>query len=186
MARFGLILVLLAMVGAAYSQVERKALCVLQPQAPNSQNVSGTIELTQLWIDEPVNIGGIITVSTEDDVSGLHGFHIHEFGVSSGDCVEAAGHYNPFGNDHGAPERENRHVGDLGNIMMTKVEDGIYNSLVQISDNQVTLFGEYSVVGRGIVLHADPDDLGLGGEDDSLTTGHAGARIACCTIYMEE
>ena len=30
------------------------------------------------------------------------------------------------------------------------------------------------------------DDLGLGGEDDSLTTGHAGARAGCCIINLIE
>jgi Cu-Zn family superoxide dismutase len=36
--------------------------------------------------------------------------------------------------------------------------------------------------GRSIIVHADKDDLGLGGEDDSLTTGHSGKRIACAVI----
>lgn len=27
-----------------------------------------------------------------------------------------------------------------------------------------------------------PDDLGLGGHEDSLKTGHAGGRVACCVI----
>ena len=39
-----------------------------------------------------------------------------------------------------------------------------------------------SVVGRSVVIHADEDDLGLGGQSDSLTTGHAGARLACGVI----
>ena len=30
------------------------------------------------------------------------------------------------------------------------------------------------------------DDLGLGGEEDSLTTGHAGARAGCCIINKIE
>lgn len=38
------------------------------------------------------------------------------------------------------------------------------------------------IIGRAIVVHADEDDLGLGGAADSLTTGNAGARVACCTI----
>jgi Cu-Zn family superoxide dismutase len=33
-----------------------------------------------------------------------------------------------------------------------------------------------------VIVHADPDDYGKGGEEDSLTTGHAGARIACAII----
>ncbi len=31
-------------------------------------------------------------------------------------------------------------------------------------------------------VHADPDDLGKGGFEDSLTTGHAGGRLACGVI----
>ena len=38
------------------------------------------------------------------------------------------------------------------------------------------------LVGRSVIIHADKDDLGLGDEADSLTTGHSGARIACAVI----
>lgn len=33
-----------------------------------------------------------------------------------------------------------------------------------------------------MVVHAGEDDLGLGGATDSLTTGNAGGRQACCVI----
>jgi Cu-Zn family superoxide dismutase len=36
--------------------------------------------------------------------------------------------------------------------------------------------------GRSIIVHADKDDLGLGEEEDSLTTGHSGKRMACAVI----
>jgi len=39
-----------------------------------------------------------------------------------------------------------------------------------------------NIIGRGLIIHADEDDLGLGGEKDSQVTGHAGARIACAVI----
>lgn len=39
-----------------------------------------------------------------------------------------------------------------------------------------------SVAGRAIVVHANVDDYGLGNFTDSLTVGHAGARLACCII----
>jgi Cu-Zn family superoxide dismutase len=39
-----------------------------------------------------------------------------------------------------------------------------------------------NVIGRSLVIHQDPDDLGVGGHSDSLTTGHAGKRITCAVI----
>ena len=53
---------------------------------------------------------------------------------------------------------------------------------MKISDKLIKLRGKYSVIGRSIVIHDDPDDLGIGGHSDSHTTGHAGKRIACGII----
>ena len=39
-----------------------------------------------------------------------------------------------------------------------------------------------NIIGRGLIIHADEDDCGLGGQPDSLVTGHAGKRIACAVI----
>jgi Cu-Zn family superoxide dismutase len=36
--------------------------------------------------------------------------------------------------------------------------------------------------GRSVIVHADPDDLGKGPFEDSPTTGHSGARIACAVF----
>jgi hypothetical protein len=33
--------------------------------------------------------------------------------------------------------------------------------------------------GRSIIVHADRDDLGKGGKEDSLITGHSGKRLGC-------
>jgi hypothetical protein len=46
-------------------------------------------------------------------------------------------------------------------------------------DTVAKLYGPTSILGRAMVVHAGEDDLGLGGHDDSMTTGHAGGRLAC-------
>ena len=51
-----------------------------------------------------------------------------------------------------------------------------------MSDKLIKLRGQYSIIGRSIVIHENPDDLGKGGYPDSKTTGHAGKRIACGVI----
>lgn len=79
---------------------------------------------------------------------------------------------------HGAPEDFQRHVGDLGNI----VGNANGEANVIISDSSISLSGEGNVIGRGVIVHQNIDDLGRGGHPDSLTTGNAGARIACGVI----
>ncbi|KAJ2241546.1 SOD-1 superoxide dismutase (Cu-Zn), partial [Coemansia sp. RSA 475] len=81
--------------------------------------------------------------------------------------------------NHGAPCAADRHVGDLGNI----VANNLGVAMVDFTDSQVSLMGAHSVLNRALVLHADADDLGKGGESDSLTTGHAGDRVACGVIH---
>ena len=39
-----------------------------------------------------------------------------------------------------------------------------------------------NIVGRGLIIHENEDDCGLGNTPDSLTTGNAGKRIACAII----
>lgn len=51
-----------------------------------------------------------------------------------------------------------------------------------MSDHLLSLNGFGSVIGRAVVIHAKADDLGLGGTTASLTTGDAGARVACGVI----
>ncbi|ONL98101.1 Superoxide dismutase [Zea mays] len=65
-------------------------------------------------------------------------------------------HYNPASKEHGAPEDENRHAGDLGNV--TAGADGVAN--INVTDSQIPLTGPNSIIGRAVVVHADPDDLG--------------------------
>ncbi|XP_053639842.1 superoxide dismutase [Cu-Zn] [Cherax quadricarinatus] len=147
----------------------RRAVVVLRGEA------EGTLVLTQE--DPPAGVTRI-EGSISNLTSGLHGFHIHQFGDLSGGCGTAGGHYNPFGKQHGAPENFNRHLGDLGNIVAD--ESGV--AFVNITDPLVALTGLRTVVGRAVVVHAGADDLGKGGNEESLKTGNAGGRVACGVI----
>ncbi|KAJ2826291.1 hypothetical protein IWW50_002436 [Coemansia erecta] len=136
--------------------------------------ISGIILLGQDPSITGTRISGGITGLTP----GKHGLHIHESGNITASCADAGGHYNPFKKAHGGPGDKERHVGDLGNIVANKL--GI--ALFDFTFPEVQLSGEHSVVGRALVLHAGEDDLGKGGFSDSLTTGHAGDRLACGVI----
>ncbi|KAI0697901.1 superoxide dismutase [Cytidiella melzeri] len=114
------------------------------------------------------------------DSSALRGFHVHVSGDLSGGCASAGSHFNPFNENHGAPQDSHRHVGDLGNIQ----SDAKGNSKFTIQDKLITLNGPLSIIGRSVVLHAGTDDLGLGGNEESLKTGNAGGRAACGVIGL--
>ena len=146
---------------------------IAQCELEHSDKVKGTILFMQAP-GTPTLIKGTITGLTP----GKHGFHIHEFGDMSEGCESMGGHYNPDGVDHGGEEKG--HVGDLGNI--TANEEGTASFSIQA--NRVELIGERSVVGRGLVVHADQDDLGQGGDAESLKTGNAGDRLACGVITL--
>ncbi|KAK8944077.1 Superoxide dismutase [Cu-Zn] 2 [Platanthera guangdongensis] len=90
-------------------------------------------------------------------------------------------HFNPYRKAHGAPHDKERHAGDLGNISAD--EDGVAN--VCLKDLQIPLSGPNSILGRAVVVHADPDDLGRGGHELSKSTGNAGSRIGCGIIGLQ-
>mmetsp|Transcript_53087 Transcript_53087/g.137298 ORF Transcript_53087/g.137298 Transcript_53087/m.137298 type:complete len:270 (+) Transcript_53087:69-878(+) len=159
-----------------------------------SRGVSGTVTLTE-------QLDG----STQIDYSfaglslGDHGFHIHETADFSNGCVSAGPHYNPFNKSHGDVNESNSHVGDLGNI----TADNTGRAKGSINAKLVKLSGPYSVIGRSMMIHADPDDLGKGDNSKaeawiqggkkgappngfvSKLTGNAGARIACGEIKLK-
>ena len=79
---------------------------------------------------------------------GNHGFHIHQFGDYTGGCVSAGSHFNPAGKEHGGPTDENRHAGDLGNVVAD--DNGV--AKVDITDCQIPLEGANSIIGRSVVV----------------------------------
>ena len=144
-------------------------------------------------------VDGIVTITerkkwttVEVDVKGLganreYAIHIHEAGDlgevgcgKRGSCRGACAHYNPFGKNHGGLKSRERHVGDLGNLVTDS--GGRCQMVMRLPVSKLRLRGRYGVIGRSVVIHSGSDDLGLGGDVESLKTGNAGSRIACGVI----
>ena len=116
--------------------------------------------------------------------AGEHGFHIHKAGDLRGEgCKAACDHFSidPTAKHGGPPESEDtdnssRHTGDLGNISLGPNGEP-FSKLYILKNLDIS-----EVYGRSLIIHEDPDDLGKGPFEDSMTTGHSGKRIACVII----
>ena len=105
---------------------------------------------------------------------GLHGFHIHERGdCSAPDAGSAGGHFNPSDAQHGDPMQGKHHVGDLPQLTANAAGE----ARLEVALSSITLGkGKNNIVGRGLIVHADPDDY------KTQPTGNSGARVACGVI----
>lgn len=125
--------------------------------------------------------GGAGGVKVTADVDGLepnseHGFHIHEFGdATSADGMSAGGHFNPDKHQHGKPNEPTSHPGDMGNL---KADDKGH-AHVEITLNQASISGKNAILGRGVIVHAKPDDF-------SQPVGNAGPRIGIGVIGVAQ
>jgi Cu-Zn family superoxide dismutase len=164
-----------------------------QEQAPPSatapENGRATRAVAKLLPTEGSQVSGTVTflgrngeVEVTADLEGLkpgrHGFHIHEHGdCSAADATSAGGHFNPAGAPHGAPAdpAERRHVGDLGNVEA----DADGRAHLEMVDTVIALEGENGIVGKAVIVHAQPDDL------TTQPTGNAGPRLACGVIEFQ-
>jgi Cu-Zn family superoxide dismutase len=147
----------------------------------NNDNIKGTVRFT-----EDVDANRVrIDVSIKGlSPNSLHGFHVHEAGDLTDKCTSMCAHFNPYGKTHGCPGMKERHVGDLGNLSTNSKGEAVYS----FYDNAIKLRGTRSnILGRGLIIHADKDDCGHGGNAESFKTGNAGKRIACAVIgYAKE
>ena len=139
----------------------------LQPTKGSS--VRGTVNFAQ--IGDKVRITANVTGLKP---GGEFGFHVHEAGdCSSGDGMSTKGHFNPLGRAHAHHGTTERHAGDLPSLK----SDGSGNASLSIDLDVITVAaGPTSIVGRGLIVHAQPDDF------KTQPTGNAGARSACAVI----
>lgn len=153
---------------AAATAETRSATATLAPTEGNE--AAGTLTFTV--------VDGVVHASGE--ITGLgagtrHGFHLHERGdCSAPDAESAGGHFNPHASDHGRVGHGEHHGGDADNLVAdadgTATVDARFEG-VTIGDGAAT-----DIVGRGVIVHADPDDY------FTQPTGNAGARLACGVV----
>jgi len=144
-----------------------KATASLQPT--KNGKAAGTVNFAQ--VGDKVRVSGTVTGL----VPGReHGFHIHEAGdCSSGDGMSTKGHFNPYGKAHSNPGTADRHAGDMPALKA----DATGTATIKSELDVITIApGPSSIVGRCLIVHADPDDY------KTQPTGNAGARIACAVI----
>lgn len=148
-----------------------KAIAVFQGKLKGSH-----VSFTQTSPFSPVQVAGHIMNLGK----GKHGFHVHQFGnLASSDCMTCGGHFNPENTDHGSRVGINSHAGDLGNITATEDRSSIF----YFTTPKVSLFyGDLGIIGRSLVIHEREDDLGRGGNAESIITGNSGKRLDCAVI----
>jgi Cu-Zn family superoxide dismutase len=166
-AGMALAMVVLAACASRAPVAGPSARATLAPTKGNSAAGTATFVQKGDRVQVTVNVTGL-TPNQE------HGFHIHEKGdCSSGDGMSAGGHFNPLGKPHGHPATADRHAGDLPALKA----DGAGSASMSIAVDTITIAeGPRSVVGRGLIVHAQPDDY------RTQPTGNAGARLACGVI----
>jgi Cu-Zn family superoxide dismutase len=87
--------------------------------------------------------------------------------------MSAGGHFNPDGRPHGRPGTGAHHVGDLPSLKADA------RGVAKVDFESATLRvreGAANIVGRGLIVHRDPDDY------TSQPVGNAGPRLACAVI----
>jgi Cu-Zn family superoxide dismutase len=174
----------LTMIGCGGQQQETSDQQVSTQQAQQSQlftNLNSAVAVIHSAAGEDVSGAVLFTrtpegIRVQADISGLsegeHGFHIHQYGdCTADDLTSAGGHYNPLDMPHAAPDSDERHVGDLGNI--SAGTDGATYDRV---DSHLAFTGESSIIGRAVVIHAGEDDV------SSQPSGAAGSRVGCGVI----
>ena len=148
------------------------ATAVLRPAGaattrPTLRSVGGTVTFTPLT-DGRVRVTGQVTGL---EPGGVHAIHVHETpDLSSPTLDSAGGHFNPGGHPHGGPDAAARHAGDLGNL--SAGPDGAARIDRTVTGLSVGTGAADDVVGRPLIVHANPDDL------TSQPTGNAGDRVA--------
>ena len=104
--------------------------------------------------------GVILTLELEGLEEGEYGFHIHEYGQATPPTfMDALGHFNPTGADHGIYAEGGPHLGDFPNLVVGK--DGKVDIVLVVSNVSLDPDAPYTLRtenGTSLIIHEGPDD----------------------------
>ena len=123
----------------------------------DESGVSGTIRFYQHSPFDPtlvfVNLNGLRSMAA--------GYHVHAYSVGPGTSPDrcanryAGGHWNPLGITEAGTTSDQFEIGDLSGKFGSLA--GQNNFYAEYSDPNIPLFGQYSIIGRSIVIHFDDE-----------------------------
>ena len=142
----------------------------VQMAATQGHSVTGSI--TVVPMGDGVHLTGNLQGLAPN---GEFGFHIHEKGdCSAPDASSAGGHFNPTNAQHGDPQGDAHHGGDMQNAKSDDTGSAAIN--VHVSGLTLGDGGPADVVGKAVVVHEKADDY------KSQPAGNSGARVSCGVI----
>ncbi|GAA34047.2 extracellular superoxide dismutase [Cu-Zn] [Clonorchis sinensis] len=122
-----------------------------------------------------IQINGSVTGLPPNKTLGVH---VHENGDLNNGCQNVGSHWSLSEQTHGDMKAKYRHAGDLGNLK-TDNEGVMQFDLVYwpFEDDPSRGF-----IGLALVIKNGEDDLGLGHNERSSTTGNSGEPLTCAVI----
>lgn len=121
-----------------------------------------------------------VHITAESLSPGFHGMHLHDTGLCEDDFSSAGGHLN------GDSEHGGGHAGDLPSILINDDGTGEIRVVSDKLNNELLLDDD----GAAVIIHEGPDNFAHiperyapdGPDEDTLSTGDAGARELCGVI----
>ena len=155
------------------SSAEATAGAAVQLSPTQGNTANGGLKITAAGTG--VKISGMVQGLKPDSEFG---FHFHEKGdCSAPDATSAGAHFNPGNQQHGNPQAQPHHAGDMLNVKSDAqgvAEVSIDNADVSLQSGQPN-----DILGKALVLHAKPDDY------KTQPSGDSGDRIACGVVAVQ-